>query len=258
MKKIILLVSIFLLQGLVFKNTQAAITYEEFKELKVISTEVFDILKPGENYSLNINKQPTTYTNPDSTEEQYWWKVDILNASFFKTEKNGHTNFFITVFGGFAKQEFMDADALAVTLCHEMAHGLGGLPVKNNGTTSEGQADYYATKECLPVFFDILKAEEEVKPRSGYIIDLCSREDRRGDLDFCVRAMNALHADMKFFELLGGFSTYNDSSSFRAIEFNANDTYYPDAQCRVDIMIHGILDVERPNCFDPYGIDRIM
>lgn len=239
-------------------SSMASVTYEEFKQLKEITFKVFEELKPSDDYHLFINKQPTTYTNPNSTEEKYWWNLDLINASFFKIENKERKEFYLTVFGGFAKQEFMDPDALAVTLCHELAHGLGGDPVKENGTTTEGQADYFATNICLPLFYEHYPRIIDAVASNPYIEDLCSREDARGNKKYCIRAMNALHADMKFFELLGGKSRYEAASKVRPSEFNLNSTFYPEAQCRIDLMIHGILDLLRPNCFDPFGIERVL
>lgn len=239
-------------------STNAAVSYEEFKELSEVTYKVFEKLKPADNLVLHINKQPTTYTNPDSDDEQYWWNIDLINASFFRIEDAGKINFYITVFGGFGRQETMDPDALAVTICHELRHGLGGEPYKENGTVTEGQADYFATNTCLPLFYSLYNKDKEVVASSGYINDLCTREDRRDDYQYCVRTLNSLHADMTFFEMLGGSSFYDRASDYRPEEFNANSTYYPDAQCRIDLMIHGTLNLERPNCFDPSGIERVL
>lgn len=235
-----------------------AVEYPEFIELKKVAIKVYDKLKPSVKYTLHINKQPSTYFDEESDEEQYWWNLDVNNASFFQYEKEGKIDQYITVFGGFGKQEFMDPDALAVTICHEIAHGIGGEPYKVNGTTTEGQADYFATKECLPLFYEIYKPLNPIQASSGYIDDLCQREDSRGDKDYCVRAMNALHADMKFFKLLGESSYYDRASQSRPLVFDTGATHYPDAQCRVDLMVHGILGLERPICFDPNGIERVL
>lgn len=236
----------------------AAVEYEEFLALKKVAHDVFERLRPSKDYVLYINRQPTTYTDPDSDEEMYWWNMDVNNASFFEVKRKESVEFHITIFGGFSKQEFMDPDGLAVTFCHELAHGLGGSPVKDNGTVTEGQADYYATKVCLPLFYELYPAKKDIEPSSGYIENLCDRKDTRRDKKYCIRAMNALHANIKFFELLGGSSYYDRASQTLVTEFDTTSTYYPDAQCRVDLMIHGILDLERPNCFDPNGIDRVL
>jgi len=51
----------------------------------------------------------------------------------------------------------MTVDILALTTCHEMGHFIGGFPFKGSAppeqgaaSAAEGQADYFATKDCLP------------------------------------------------------------------------------------------------------------
>lgn len=253
-----ILLSSFVFHISLATNVYAEVSYEDFKELKNITQRVFNQLKTSSQYSLFINKQPTSYANPGSPEERYWWGIDLINASFFKIIKEEHTEYYITVFGGFALQDSMDADALAVTLCHELAHGLGGSPHKDNGTTTEGQADYFATKICLPIFFDFYKSEMKHTASSGYIEDLCQRENRRSNHKYCIRALNALHADIGFFKLLGENSYYDRQADERPSSYNTSDTFYPSAQCRLDLMIHGVLGLEQPNCFNPQGIDRVL
>lgn len=252
MKNLLLSLCISFTSSFYTLSSYAAVSYEEFLELKRVTHLVFEELRPSEKHILFVNKQPS------ETMERFWWDLDTVNASFFKMEMGDEFWHHITVFGGFAKQPFMTADALAVTICHEIAHGLGGEPFKESGSTAEGQADYFATKTCLPLFFKYYTAQTNIVGDIEYIEDLCSREDQRDDRDYCVRSMNALKGDIEFFRMTGEESFYDQASPFIEDEFNHGSTYYPTAQCRIDIMIHGILNLERPRCFDPNGIERVL
>lgn len=66
----------------------------------------------------------------------------------------------IVVTGGLVRSAEMTPDLLAVTLCHEAGHLVGGFPFKHRLTpdigvrgtvvAAESQSDYFATKDCLP------------------------------------------------------------------------------------------------------------
>src|SRR5690606_13527496 len=83
------------------------------------------------------------------------WNNTRVNAS---ATRDRDFNFVIKVSGAMAKQKGMDEDALLFILCHELGHHLGGAPKKKRGesdidswSSAEGQADYFAAKECLPI-----------------------------------------------------------------------------------------------------------
>jgi hypothetical protein len=148
----------------------------------------------------------------------------------------------------------MTLDGLALTACHEIGHGIGGAPFKDTGNSSEGQSDYYATKTCLPIVFKYLE-KSKLPSQGNYIFDLCSRAENV-NVEFCLRALTALESDIVFFESLGEKVSYSDFSTFRATELNDASRFYPDSQCRLDTMIHGVLQLERPWCWYPNGIER--
>ncbi len=227
-------------------NAFASLNFEEFKEVKVAVAKAFLELRPSEKHSLAINQAV-------GDNEHYWWDLEATHASYSGYEQDGLTKHHIFLFGGFARLKGMTKDGLAVTACHEIAHGIGGEPLKVTGNTSEGQADYYATKSCLEIVFKYLKIDE-LSIRDNYIKDLCQRESN--NIKFCLRAMSALKSDIEFFETLGDTVDFNRHSSNIATELNSGATYYPDSQCRLDTMIHGVLDLERPRCWYPKGIER--
>lgn len=61
----------------------------------------------------------------------------------------------VTVTGGLARQPDLTPDALALIVCHEVGHHLGGfpfrpatVPVMETWAANEGQADYFSTEAC--------------------------------------------------------------------------------------------------------------
>lgn len=77
----------------------------------------------------------------------------------------------IRVWGGMIRVPEMREDILALIMCHEIGHLVGGAPYQDmpgSETTSvEGQADFYAASQCLPRYFQQLGVsdKEEIKSR---------------------------------------------------------------------------------------------
>lgn len=84
------------------------------------------------------------------------WDDAKVNAYAYRQGKF----WFIELTGGLIRHPEMTLDALALIVCHEVRHHLGGAPKKRARKTgvllwasSEGQSDYYATSKCLRRFF---------------------------------------------------------------------------------------------------------
>lgn len=79
------------------------------------------------------------------------------------------------ILGGTTRVEDMTVDAYAAIVCHELGHLIGGAPYQTVSAplwSSEGQADYFAARTCLPRYFkSIGVADSDIKSRveqSGY------------------------------------------------------------------------------------------
>jgi hypothetical protein len=154
----------------------------------------------------------------------------------------------IFLFGGFIRLPGMTIDGLALTACHEIAHGIGGSPFKLSGTSSEGQADYYASKVCLPVVFKYLR-DKNIRSQNNHIHQLCEKSELA--LDDCLRLMSAIEVDIIFFRHLGTETSISNRSPLQAEVLDRSDTFYPTPQCRLDTMVNGVLGFERPECWYP-------
>ena len=92
------------------------------------------------------------------------WDDGTVNAYASQSGKTWK----VAMFGGLARHATITKDAMALVVCHELGHHIGGAPKKGaaagtgggwwGGQTSgsaiswasnEGQADYFATLKCL-------------------------------------------------------------------------------------------------------------
>ncbi len=245
--KVLLLISIFI------QSSHAAVTFEEFTKLKKALYLAYEDMKPSANDLLSIN------TKIPGLEENYWWNINMVHASYVRLEAQDSSlvTHNIYLMGGFARLEGMTLDGLATTACHEIGHGIGGAPKKDptrmNPVPSamEGQSDYFATKVCLPIVFKYL--EQTTKSNdSDYIERLCATQSLY-EMPLCKRLFTALEADIFYFQYLGDETSFEEFSNNIAVDLDKEPTAYPDSQCRIDTMIHGILKLERPQCWFPGG-----
>jgi hypothetical protein len=85
------------------------------------------------------------------------WADATVDAFATRDDAN---NAVVVMNGGLARHPQMTKDAFLLLVCHEVGHHLGGAPKVLRGnsglrgwSSAEGQADYYATSKCLPLFF---------------------------------------------------------------------------------------------------------
>jgi hypothetical protein len=167
--------------------------------------------------------------NPPMAGGLEWWDFDHIRSSYVQAEsQEGLTEHRVIVIGGFARQPFMTVDGQALIICHELGHAFGGPPYKDNGTTTEGQSDYYATSNCLRDFFDQWPDGRTVRQRALAAIELFSTY---------------------LLETEGTHSSINERSDEVVTEINHNDRYYPPAQCRIDTLMAGLHHDLRPPCW---------
>ncbi|WP_438027201.1 trypsin-like serine peptidase [Sorangium sp. So ce233] len=148
-------------------------------------------------------------------------------------------------------------DIAALIACHELGHALGGFPFKKTrdqraqvqglangefGTVSstEGQADYFATKECLPRLWS---SEREVNARfretaTEYAKTRCDAAwDDVDEQNLCYR----LAASAEDFGRWRGKDPVPALSTPDTTEVTGTEEENPSVQCRVDTMFQGAL-----------------
>lgn len=174
------------------------------------------------------------------------WTDDTVNATPLSTG----TFMAITVDGGLARSNGMTQDGLALVVCHELGHLLGGVPHGNGDMANEGQADYFATSKCLRRVFAEPAARlfSRLSGTDPTAQKACSRVFKEPlSRDICVRsAMAALSAST---------TTTGWSSVPEVVELNTPDPYrtsvtdnrHMPKQCRLDTQFQGALCAKSVN-----------
>ena len=161
--------------------------------------------------------------------------------------------------GGMARIPGMNDDAVALITCHEVGHIIGGSPYiaipspQYKGISSEGQADYFATRYCLKKYFS--QKEDTLSylqfPSTTSEDQLCRVTSfSHWDEAICLRVANSIRGFSSVLRLLksedGDFSLLNnDEEVVEETIFNG----YPSNQCRINTFIAGLFDHERPACW---------
>lgn len=127
----------------------------------------------------------------------------------------------ISVLGGMLNHPNIDTNSFLLLLCHEIGHFLGGPPLKSRGgwSSTEGQADYFSTLNCikktgideerfLEAALKLTKIYSEVARQSPPRLDQC------------------------------------DGSAVTRINYG-----YPSVQCRLDTLLAGWYGRPRPRCW---------
>lgn len=231
-------------------NLKAQVAYDDFKNLVKIFHLEFDAELKQKNAKMIIN-------NPVGNDPDFWWKQTAIRASYSgHLDENGRVIHYIFLFSGYAKIPGMDITGLAMTLCHELGHGIGGNPKKMSDekvpASVEGQADYFAARFCIK---RILKHLPNInaKPFNSFVQKRCmDRYKNLNDQEMCYRAFRVLEKERLFFRMKegGGEETSFDRTDPTVVKSVDLDPYfYPEPQCRLDTMINGLLELERPRCW---------
>ncbi len=159
--------------------------------------------------------------------------------------------------GGNASHPYMTLDSVAVILCHEIGHFLGGPPMYPPNSmwgwfSVHGQADYFATSQCLRKYFEGQENQSIISemPIPRYVTAKCQDNfSDPEDIALCQRGAMAPFATIVAYlnqenrdELK--INNPNHSISFQTPDTSiAKETFikHPTAQCRLDTYFQGIL-----------------
>lgn len=216
--------------------------------------QVFKTFHDIYNPQLQENEQ-IIFNLPNGAIGFEWWDLDDFTAKYHSAylEQDQTLYHYIFFFGGIARKPFMTMDGAAMILCHEMGHGFGGPPHKHSGATVEGEADYYSTRKCLKKYFSRHPRELEMQEITQKRLTLCQQQVAKFvDVKECLRGLSAIESRVISFDLIEKVPTSifaKDDSV--ATEINLDDYYYPAQQCRVDTLIAGWFQRQRPACWMP-------
>ncbi|MGE3611755.1 MAG: hypothetical protein AB7I27_19355 [Bacteriovoracaceae bacterium] len=168
------------------------------------------------------------------------WTDETVNAG---TYRDGN-KWVVNIYGGLARFPSMTKDGLALVICHEVGHHLGGTPKKlaedqPKWSSTEGQADYFSTSKCLKRLWN----NEKVK------LSLVHPEvDKKCKTKICKRIAMAGLAVAKMNAAVSG----NKSPDFMTVDTSVVQSTiekHPAAQCRLDTYFQGAL------CTEDYNVD---
>jgi len=169
------------------------------------------------------------------------WQDGTVDAFATRDDAN---NAVVVMNGGLARHPLMTKDAFLLLICHEVGHHLGGAPKilrGNSGlrgwSSAEGQADYYATSKCLPLFFKNAvetKAFDADIDAANYKLALSKCRDNA-----CARiTLAGLSVSKVFASLVSGTPepkiTANDPTKVSKTVYN-----HANPQCRLDTYMSG-------------------
>lgn len=169
------------------------------------------------------------------------WSDATVDAFATRDDQN---NPVVVMNGGLARHPLMTKDAFLLLVCHEVGHHLGGAPrvLRGNSglrgwSSAEGQADYFATSKCLPLFYKTgvdIKTFEIDQDAGDYKTALSKCRDNA-----CARVMLAgLSVSRVFASLVDGTPSpellLSDKTKVGKTIYN-----HPNPQCRLDTYLSG-------------------
>lgn len=172
------------------------------------------------------------------------WESEVVNA----TARLDGKKILITVYGGLARAPELTVDGLALVLCHEAGHFLGGAPKvdpqASAGSSFYGQAEYYTTLKCLRRVFAGDDNEEVVGKLTvePVVARRCARQfSRRADELICVRSSVAALSTAHAISLIAKTETRPSLLTPDRSEVEKTIRTAPGLQCRLDTWFAGAL-----------------
>jgi hypothetical protein len=168
------------------------------------------------------------------------WENNFVNAKAIQERGD----WIIEMYGGLARHPAVTSDGLALVICHEAGHHLGGAPKRRFSSwpsTNEGGADYYATLKCLRRFFAeddnaTIVSAAQIDPT---VKSQCERQfSKPTDQLICERISLASRSVGFLFANLEA----NPPPSFGTPDPSVVTEMYdrhPKAQCRLDTYFNG-------------------
>jgi hypothetical protein len=167
---------------------------------------------------------------------------------------NGN-QYLITLTGKVAQSPQMTPDGYAIVACHEFGHVLGEGPKQKKPllawSSVEGQADYYATNECMWRYVNENPAGDVIHDFDKTVISRCEDSflSDGKKVMACMRIMSGIIALSHYFN---HNKPENEKVSIhRRDESEVEQTLekYPSNQCRIDTFMAGLFKEERPACW---------
>ncbi len=179
------------------------------------------------------------------------WNQNYVGAgSSFSQDLN---EFSILLYGGQIRIPKSNFEVLATTLCHELGHFLGGSPKqifflgKEDWSSSEGQSDWFASKECLPKVYDqfIVSNPSFLTYHNQEVTEVFCNTVK--DVRKCQWILGAVESWAQVLSQIYESNSHSPSLQDMAIEIahETLTTKYPTMQCRLDTLKEGAFCTDR-------------
>lgn len=177
------------------------------------------------------------------------WKNPYFSAYSFQRE----SYFQISLSGGTARAPGATQASLAAIVCHELGHIIGGEPLQTipggEWASSEGQADFFAAKICLPNYFHRHPEAQTAGSTDPEIMKTCHGNES------CESVAKTGFEVVSFFQRY----SYHEYVPVRLETHEKPSTElirnkYPTDQCRLDTFVGGAicqlgLSCRAPTCW---------
>ena len=171
------------------------------------------------------------------------WDNNTVNAS---AQQQGQ-DWILNMYGGLARHATITQDGMALVVCHELGHHIGGAPKYggNDWASNEGEADYFANLKCLRrmfaspagLTFTRPKGGDEATARAGCEAAWQTASDRA----LCTRAAMAGMSVTSLFRVLRNQTVLPKFDTPDPTVVADTQDGHPDTQCRLDTYYAGSL-----------------
>ena len=172
------------------------------------------------------------------------WEDETVNAY---AEQEG-TTWKVSMFGGLARHETITRDGMALVVCHEIGHHIGGAPLyswkaDSGWASTEGQSDYFATTKCLRQVWASDNNEEIISRMEvpARVKELCGQNHLwNADYALCVRGAMAGDSVARLFAALRQQAPSKFETPDPKVAKYTQESH-PATQCRLDTYFQGAL-----------------
>ncbi len=182
--------------------------------------------------------------DPDAAAHGNSVTFDLIESDMATAHGHRGNSWGVTLSDSFLSQPTLSEDVLALVLCHELGHVFGGFPFIGVGTlAAEGQADYFATKECLPRLF---APDSHLNAAAGATIDPLVRAQcdeawpALPDQQLCHRIASVSQDFGEFLAVRNDIPAPVQTQRDSSVVSITNDDH-PSLQCRSDTLLAGAL-----------------
>ena len=171
------------------------------------------------------------------------WDDNTVNAS---AQQNGK-EWVLNMYGGLARHATITQDGMALVVCHELGHHLGGAPKygDTDWASNEGQADYFANLKCLRRMFTAPGASAFTRPKGGDEATAragCEAAWKSAsERTLCTREAMAGMSVTSLFRVLRNQTVLPKFDTPDPIVVTEMQDGHPDTQCRLDTYYAGSL-----------------